>query len=59
MKRSKMEDEDADYWIHDEPDAKWDMHCRISHGRPTWNSSFMGRPEKMVAFLKKKKKAKH
>ncbi|KAI9038241.1 BTB/POZ domain-containing protein [Aspergillus affinis] len=50
MKSSKdvkyRRDGDIEYWGHHMSRKKYDAHCRIKHGEPTWWFSFMGRREK-------------
>ncbi|KAL4899934.1 hypothetical protein BDW74DRAFT_106181 [Aspergillus multicolor] len=38
-------DPDHEYWKSGE-NKKWDAHCCISHGQPTWYFSFIGRRER-------------
>jgi hypothetical protein len=52
MYMSKFGDTDKDYWNHARTDVKWNAHCRISHGQPTWYYSFMGRRDKMIEWRK-------
>jgi hypothetical protein len=56
MKRSWLprgKDPDTEYWSANGSDkGRWDMHCRIKHGQPTWYASFCGRDEFRQRMIK-------
>ncbi|KAF2121316.1 hypothetical protein BDV96DRAFT_484412 [Lophiotrema nucula] len=56
---AKRESSDVDYWKHNEPmEGRWDKHCRIKHGEPTWYASWRGRDETRQKLIKEHRKEK-
>jgi hypothetical protein len=51
----KFGDDDEDYWRHDETGVAWDRKCRISHGQATWYYSFMGRRQKQINWVRRRR----
>lgn len=52
--KTKFGCEDEDYWNHC-LDFEYDHGCTVTHGQPTWYFSYLGRPEDMKQYQKKKK----
>lgn len=58
--KSKTDDEDTDYWEHNNLDEDDVIRgCRTSHGQPTWYFSYMGRREVRDKFLRAKRMARY
>jgi len=57
MDRSRVRDDDADYWrkMGADSNGKWDAHCRMDHGEPTWYVSWLGRTEHRQKLLDEQK----
>ena len=41
------------YWNHTKTGVPWDQGCRISHGQPSWYSSFLGSRQKMQDWVRR------
>lgn len=54
LTKTKFESEDDDYWNHCH-NFEFDYGCTVKHGQPTWYFSYMGRPEALQQWAKKKK----
>jgi hypothetical protein len=55
MQQTKTDSVHEDYWKRDMM-QQWDKGCRIKHGEPTWNFSFMGSKTDMEKYWKEKAK---
>lgn len=53
LTKTKFGSEDADYWNHC-LDFEFDHGCAVPHGQPTWYFSYLGRPEDMKQYQKKR-----
>ncbi|KAF1848908.1 uncharacterized protein K460DRAFT_279288 [Cucurbitaria berberidis CBS 394.84] len=48
-------DPDVKYWMKNgSSSGRWDQHCRIKHGEPTWYHSWCGRDEHRQRLIKAK-----
>lgn len=54
LTKTKFESEDDDYWKHCR-NFVFDNGCTVRHGQPTWYFSYMGRPEVLQQWAKKKR----
>ncbi|ROV90916.1 hypothetical protein VMCG_09987 [Cytospora schulzeri] len=53
LTKTKFESEDDDYWNHCH-NFELDYGCTVKRGQPTWYFSYMGRPEALQQWTKKR-----